>query len=127
MVDIIIPLGTGSKSDNDELRLLLRSIEKNGSGYRRIIVVATEIPSWLQNAVTLQMPDSLHQNKDGNIIRKVLFALFVFRTEITNCEIPAITEGHCHTQKCRGAFRGCRDGDFRAICFVIIGQIEILE
>lgn len=75
MVDIIIPLGTGSKSDNDELRLLLRSIEKNGSRYRRIILVATETPSWLQNVVTLQMPDSLHQNKDGNIIRKVLFAL----------------------------------------------------
>ena len=75
MVDIIIPLGTGSKSDNDELRLLLRSIEKNGCGYRRIIVVATEIPSWLQNVVNLKMSDSLHQNKDGNIIRKVLFAL----------------------------------------------------
>ena len=75
MVDIIIPLGTGSKSDNDELRLLLRSIEKNGCGYRRIIVVATEIPSWLQNVVTLKMDDCLRQNKDGNIIRKVLFAL----------------------------------------------------
>ena len=75
MVDIIIPLGTGSKSDNDELRLLLRSIEKNGVGYRRIIVVATEIPSWLQNVVTLQMDDTLLHNKDGNIIRKVLFAL----------------------------------------------------
>ena len=75
MVDIIIPLGTGSKSDNDELKLLLRSIEKNGCGYRRIIVVATEIPSWLQNVVTLKMDDALRQNKDGNIIRKVLFAL----------------------------------------------------
>ena len=75
MVDIIIPLGTGSKSDNDELKLLLRSIEKNGCGYRRIIVVATETPSWLQNVVNLKMDDALRQNKDGNIIRKVLFAL----------------------------------------------------
>ena len=75
MVDIIIPLGMGSKSDNDELRLLLRSIEKNGIGYRKIIVVATKIPSWLQNIVTLQMDDVLSRNKDGNIIRKVLFAL----------------------------------------------------
>ena len=75
MVDIIIPLGTGSKSNNDELRLLLRSIEKNGCGYRRIIVVATETPSWLQNVVNLKMDDCLRQNKDGNIIRKVLFAL----------------------------------------------------
>ena len=49
MVDIIIPLGTGSKNNNDELRLFLRSIEKNGIGYRKIIVVASEIPNWLQN------------------------------------------------------------------------------
>lgn len=75
MVDIIIPLGNGSKNNNDELRLFLRSIEKNGIGYRKIIVVASEIPSWLQNVVTLQMDDALKHNKDGNIIRKVLFAL----------------------------------------------------
>ena len=75
MVDIVIPLGTGSKNNNDELRLFLRSIEKNGIGYRKIIVVASEIPSWLQNVVTLQMDDALKHNKDGNIIRKVLFAL----------------------------------------------------
>ncbi len=75
MVDIIIPLGIGSKSGNDELKLLLRSIEKNGIGYRRIIVVASKIPSWLQNVVTLQMDDTLSHNKDGNIIHKVLFAL----------------------------------------------------
>lgn len=75
MVDIIIPLGNGSKNNNDELRLFLRSIEKNGINYRKIIVVASEIPSWLQNVVTLQMDDALKHNKDGNIIRKVLFAL----------------------------------------------------
>ena len=75
MVDIIIPLGTGSKNNDDELRLLLRSIEKNGIGYRKIIVVASKIPSWLRNVVTLQMDDTLSHNKDGNIIRKVLFAL----------------------------------------------------
>ena len=68
MVDIIIPLGTGSKNNDDELRLLLRSIEKNGIGYRKIIVVASKIPSWLQNVVTLQMDDTLSHNKDGNII-----------------------------------------------------------
>ena len=75
MVDIIIPLGNGSKNNNDELRRFLRSIEKNGINYRKIIVVASEIPSWLQNVVTLQMDDALKHNKDGNIIRKVLFAL----------------------------------------------------
>jgi hypothetical protein len=75
MVDIIIPLGIGSKSNDDELRLLLRSIEKNGIGYNKIIIVATKSPNWLQNVELLQYDDILTQNKDGNIINKVLFAL----------------------------------------------------
>ena len=75
MVDIIIPLGIGSKSDNDELRLFLRSLEKNGLGYRNIIIVANGTVDWLQNVTVLQLDDPLQHNKDGNIIRKVLHAL----------------------------------------------------
>ena len=29
MIDLAIPLGSGSRSGNDELKILLRSIEKN--------------------------------------------------------------------------------------------------
>ncbi len=74
MVDIVIPLGNGSKSGNDELRILLRSIEKHGSGYRKIIVVSDYAPDWLTNVKIIPCGDTLRKNKDGNIITKVLKA-----------------------------------------------------
>ena len=82
MIDIVIPLGNGSKSGNDELRLLLRSIEKYGRGYRRIIVVSDCAPAWLRGVTILPSPDPLPRNKDGNIIKKILKA--VTETEITS-------------------------------------------
>ncbi len=75
MTDLIIPLGTGSRFRNDELRIFLRSLEKNGRGIRRVIAVAAEPPEWLRNVVLLKLDDPLPNNKDGNIIRKILFAL----------------------------------------------------
>ena len=76
-VDIIIPLGSGSKSNNDELKILLRSLEKNGRNFRNIIVVTDEPPPWLCNVKVIPASDELKHNKDGNIIRKVLTALTV--------------------------------------------------
>ena len=73
-VDFVIPLSTGSRSNDDELRLLLRSLELNGMRYRNVIVVATRPPKWLRNVRIIQMDDPLKHNKDGNIIRKVLTA-----------------------------------------------------
>lgn len=75
-VDIIIPLGNGSKSNNDELKILLRSLEKNGRNYRNVIVVSDNPPSWLKNVKIISVSDDLKHNKDGNIINKVLSALF---------------------------------------------------
>lgn len=76
MVDFIIPLGVGSKSNNDELRLLLRSLDKNGIGCRKVIVVATEPPCWLSDKVEVHvLGDPLKTNKDGNIINKIRYAL----------------------------------------------------
>ena len=75
MIDLIIPLGGGSKSKNDELRIFLRSLEKYGRGIRNVIVVASDPPAWLTNVRIIQMDDPLKHNKDGNIIRKVLTAI----------------------------------------------------
>ena len=75
MVDLIIPLGNGSKSKNDELRLFLRSLEKYGRGIRNVIVVASDPPEWLTGVKVIQMDDPLKHNKDGNIIRKILSAI----------------------------------------------------
>lgn len=71
--DCIIPLGTGSASDNDELRILLRSLEKNAEGVGRVVVVSQCAPSWLSSAVELiDFPDRHGNNKDANIIEKTL-------------------------------------------------------
>ena len=75
MVDFIIPLGGGSKSDNDELRLLLRSLEKHGRGIRNVFVVTSLPPKWLQNVRIVPQGDLLVHNKDGNIIQKILTVL----------------------------------------------------
>lgn len=73
-VDFIVPLGTESLWHDDELRLLLRSIEKYAIRCRRIIVVASSPPEWLKNVKVIQRADMLQHNKDGNIIRKVVAA-----------------------------------------------------
>ena len=75
MIDLIIPLGGGSKSKNDELRIFLRSLEKYGHGIRNVIIVASDPPAWLTNVRVIRMDDPLKHNKDGNIIRKVLAAI----------------------------------------------------
>ena len=75
MVDLIIPLGIGSKSDNDELKILLRSIEKNGVGVRDVIVVTDAPPPWLTGVRIVDQGDPLIRNKDGNILGKVLAAI----------------------------------------------------
>lgn len=74
LIDYIIPLGTESKFNNDELRILLRSLERNAIGLGTIYIVATQPPSWLQNVTIIKMGDPLPHNKDGNIINKVLKA-----------------------------------------------------
>ncbi len=75
MVDLIIPLGRGSKSQNDELRIFLRSVEKYGHNVRKVVVVTDRPPVWLTGVRVIPMDDPLQRNKDGNIIRKILAAI----------------------------------------------------
>lgn len=71
-IDYIIPLGKGSRSKNDELRILLRSLEKNAYNLGRVIIVSQCAPDWLRNVIVVPMNDILPHNKDGNIISKIL-------------------------------------------------------
>ena len=75
MVDLIIPLGNGSKSGNDELKILLRSVERNGLGVRNVIVVTDAPPKWLTGVRIVDQGDPLPKNKDGNILGKMLAAI----------------------------------------------------
>lgn len=76
--DLIIPLGTGSKSNNDELKILLRSADRNAVGLGRVIIVTQEPPAWLRNAYIVPMGDHIEHNKDANLINKVILALATF-------------------------------------------------
>lgn len=76
-VDLIIPLGSGSPFDNCELRILLRSLEKNCTGLGRVIIVTDCAPAWLNTdkVSILNMGDKTGQGKDANLIDKTLAAI----------------------------------------------------
>ena len=82
-VDVIIPLGNGSRFDNDELRLLLRSIDRHCSDVGRVILATTYCPSWInRDAVTVaEIPDREQNNKDKNLIDKTLTVIRDYNVE----------------------------------------------
>lgn len=79
--DVVVPLGVGSKWDNNELRYLLRSFEKHFSDLGKVFVVG-HCPDWLINVIHIPFEDRFVRNKDANLIAKVLCA----------CEHPELTE-----------------------------------
>ena len=77
MPDIIIPLGPGSKFNNDELRISLRSVEKNLDVDKVYVATTIDIP-WLKNAIKVPVDDPWDNNKDKNLIYKVVKTLEMY-------------------------------------------------
>lgn len=73
MIDIVIPLGTGSRLKNVELRFCLRAIEKYLTGYRNVYIVG-ECPTWVQNVKHIPKPDIAGRVPDFNIMEKISVA-----------------------------------------------------
>ena len=76
LIDVVYPIGTGSRWDNNELRFSLRAIEKYGRNVGKIVIVGV-LPDFLDNQVIhIPVKDffSPSVNADGNIIKKVLAA-----------------------------------------------------
>lgn len=75
MTSIVIPLGTGSRWNNTELRYALRSVEKHLAGYGDIFIIG-EKPDWLRNVVHIPCPDygDKTYDKEHNIYRKIMAA-----------------------------------------------------
>lgn len=71
-MDIVIPLGTESRWHDNELRFTLRSIEKNLTGYRNVVIVG-HCPSWVQNVVHIKKEDRAGR-KQLSIFEKTLAA-----------------------------------------------------
>ena len=74
MIDIVIPLGNGSKWQDNELRYCLRSIEKHLTGYRNIWIIGF-LPKWVTEINYLPTADQT-QNSDYNIALKVEIACY---------------------------------------------------
>jgi len=90
--DWIIPLGSGSKSNDDELRILLRSLERNARPLGRVIVVTDRPPAWLTRARVLPVPDLPGPDKDRNILRKLAAAVRAFQVSsfVLSCDDCAL-------------------------------------
>lgn len=74
MTDIVIPLSKESQSNNLELRMALRSIERYGKNVGQVwIVTEAELP-WAQNLNIIKQGDPIKNNKDANLINKVITA-----------------------------------------------------
>lgn len=73
-IDIIICLGNGSSHGNDELRILLRSMERNASGIGRVFLATSYAPGWLDPSrlAVIDIDDIYLDNKDANLHRKTL-------------------------------------------------------
>lgn len=65
---VFYPLGNGSRLNNFELKMSLRSVEKHLSNYTDVIIVG-EKPDWIQNVTHIPLGD-IPNEKDYNIMLK---------------------------------------------------------
>ena len=75
--DFVIPLKASESiwGDNNELKYLLRSVEKNFP-VNRVIIVSDRLPAWInpEMVVHLQANDPYLHHKDANLILKIMMA-----------------------------------------------------
>jgi len=108
-IDIVYVLGSGSGWNNNELRISLRSVERNLKNFGKIFVVG-EDPGFLSgNVIYIYYPDEISsRNADGNMARKIIRACndprlsdnflfmnddFIINKEIDAAEIPWMHKG----------------------------------
>ena len=72
-MDIIIALANDKINNYAELRLTLRSIDKNFSGYGDIYLIGSHIPSWVHNIIHIKQED-IFNRKQLSIYKKFLSA-----------------------------------------------------
>ena len=88
-MDIVRPVGTESRWNDNELRFTLRSIEQNLTGYRNVIIVGW-CPPWLQNVVHIKKEDRAGK-KQFSIFSKTMAA---FNHEETSDSILFWNDDH---------------------------------
>lgn len=71
-MDILIPLGHGSRWQNNELRYCLRSVEQNFSGVDNVYIIGQK-PDWIQNVNHIAVEDIRDGKfRDYNIYLKIV-------------------------------------------------------
>jgi len=74
-VDVVIPLGKGSKWNDLELRFCLRALESNFNDLGQVWLIG-ECPAWCEGVRHIRVPDLFTSNKDANLISKILVACY---------------------------------------------------
>lgn len=70
-----MPLGPDNSGCNhEELRIVLRSLEKHAKNLGKVFIVTDCGPSWLKNVRLIAHGDPHKHNKDANLIEKVITA-----------------------------------------------------
>lgn len=69
MIDLLYPLGNGSRLKDFELRMSLRSMERHLKGFDKVWIVGQK-PEWLQNVNFIPMKDDKN-SPDYNIMAKI--------------------------------------------------------
>ena len=98
MIDVVIPLGSGSSWDNNELRFCLRSIEKYVGDLRKVYIVGIK-PWWIKNIEHIEFFEKTDKNKDLNIVEKILKCCEV--KDITN-DFVFVSDDQIFLKKTRG-------------------------
>ena len=70
-MDALYVIGNSSQYNNLELRLSLRSLEKNAKGLESVFIVGVK-PDWIKNVVHLPVDDVY--TRENNVFRKILTA-----------------------------------------------------
>lgn len=81
-IDIVLPLGTGSKHKDLELRYALRSIEMHLSGYGQVWIIGKPIPASIRGVKHIPAAD-IHPIPDGNMMAKLALACNVYEISET--------------------------------------------
>jgi hypothetical protein len=72
-IDVVVPLGRGSKFRNCELRYFLRSLERYAKGIRGVVIIGDD-PGFLSGNVKHSFTPFFDMNKEARIMHKVLWA-----------------------------------------------------
>lgn len=81
-VDVMIPLGIGSKNADLELRMCLRGIEKHLTNVRNVYIIG-ERPKWITNIIWKSAKDERSSRyKERNIFKKIKLA----------CSLPELSD-----------------------------------